>query len=94
MALKWSIDALEDLMRIAEWVRRNKNANQNRISQIRGYARTIDKNVRHGMLIGSLVDELMPREVRKEYVDLYEIRYEIIGSHTVVVNVFSQFELR
>jgi plasmid stabilization system protein ParE len=94
MTLKWSINALEDLERIAEWVRGNKNAKRNKVSIIRAQAKVIDNNVRSGMLLGSLVHELLPREVRKGYVNLYEIRYEVIGSNTVIVNVFSEFEAR
>jgi plasmid stabilization system protein ParE len=94
MTLKWSINALEDLERIAEWVRGDKNAKRDKVSVIRAWAKVIDNNVRSGMLLGSLVDELLPREVRKEYINLYEIRYEVIGSNTVIVNVFSEFEAR
>ncbi len=46
------------------------------------------------MLLGTLVDELLPREVRKDYINSYEIRYEVIGINTVIVNVFSEFEAR
>ena len=94
MALKWSIKALEDLERISTWMRENRNANRDKISVIRARAKVIDKNVRSGMLLGSLVDALHPREVRKEYVNLYEIRYEVIGGNTVIVNVFSELETR
>ena len=94
MALKWSIKALEDLERIAEWVRENRNAKRDKVSIIRARAKVIDNNVRTGMLLGSLIDELLPREVRKEYVNLYEIRYEVVGSNKVVVNVFSELETR
>lgn len=94
MALKWSIKALEDLERIAEWVRENRNAKRDKVSIIRARAKVIDNNVRTGMLLGSLIDELLPREVRKEYINLYEIRYEVIGNNTVVVNVFSELEAR
>jgi plasmid stabilization system protein ParE len=94
MTLKWSINALEDLERIAEWVRENKNAKRDKVSVIRARAKVIDNNVRSGMLLGSLVDGLLPREVRKEYINLYEIRYEVIGSNTVIVNIFSEFEAR
>ena len=75
-------------------MRQNKNANRDKVSLILLRTKVIDKNVRSGMLLGSLVDELLPREVRKEYINSYEIRYEVIGKYTVIVNVFSEFEAR
>ena len=91
MRLQWTNDALADLRRFERFLAPvNRNAAKRAISTIRAGAR---RTLEHPQ-IGERVEALAPSEVRKLFVDKYEVRYEVRPDLIRVLRIFHMREER
>jgi plasmid stabilization system protein ParE len=91
MRLRWSPAALADLERFYLFLSPvNQNAAKRSIAAIRAGAR---KTLEHPRL-GERVEEATGREVRKLFIDRYELRYEVPADEIRVLRICHMREQR
>ncbi len=91
MKLQWTGPALADLRRFERFLAPvNRNAAKRAISAIRAHAR---RTLEHPQA-GERVEAVTSREVRKLFVDNYELRYEVLPDVVRVLRVWHMREDR
>jgi plasmid stabilization system protein ParE len=91
MRLQWTGPALDDLRRFQRFLAPvNRNAAKRTISAIRANAR---RTLEHPQ-VGERVEEITSREVRKLFVDHYELRYQVLPDLIRVLRVWHMREDR
>jgi len=91
MALRWTSVAYADLQRIHEFLEPVNPAAATRcVGAVFARVRRIPAQPRLGERLGGFAE----REVRRVFVERYEIRYEITGSDIVILRVFHTREDR
>jgi plasmid stabilization system protein ParE len=91
MRLQWSSPALADLKRFYAFLAPvNRNAAKRSIAAIRAGAR---KTLQHPRL-GERVEEVAGCEVRKLFIDRYELRYEVTTDEIRVLRIWHMREQR
>jgi plasmid stabilization system protein ParE len=91
MKLQWTMTALADLRRFERFLAPvNRNAAKRVVAAIRANAR---RALDHPQ-IGERIESLTEREVRKLFVDNYELRYEVLPGLIRVLRVWHMREER
>ena len=91
MALRWTSAAYGDLKRIHEFLLPvNPTAAARSVRAVVARVRRIPAQPR----LGDKVSGFEPREVRRVLIQRYEVRYEVAGSHIIVLRVFHTREDR
>lgn len=91
MELKWTAKALEDLVRLHDFLAAVNPAAAARV--IQSLANAPARLIEHPR-IGERLEEFTPREVRRIVVGRYEMRYEIRGSTIFVLRLWHAREDR
>ena len=91
MALRWTSAAYGDLKRVHEFLLPvNPAAAARSVRAVVARVRRIPAQPR----LGDKVSGFEPREVRRVLIQRYEVRYEVAGSHIIVLRVFHTREDR
>ena len=92
MKIEWTSKALSDLMRLYEFLSPVNKRAAARVLQslVQAPKRLLEQQPR----IGEQLEEFKPRDVRRIFVDLYEIRYEIQNDNIYVLRLWHTRENR
>jgi plasmid stabilization system protein ParE len=83
MRIRWTAEARSDLVRLHEFL---AAANRQAAAKAVQSLRAAPARLRDHPRLGPRLLEFAPREVRRLIVGDYELRYEIVGDTTIVLN--------
>lgn len=92
MRVRWTTEARSDLVRLHGFLAAvNRQAATRAVQRLRAAP---ERLLQDHPRLGSRLDQFSPREVRRLFVDDYELRYEIHGDTIMVANIWHTRENR